>query len=134
MKRSRSLIVAVGVGVAAVSGVYAATSTISLGSEAKASTNDQVAQQTAQLDRFESSLQKTLAQQPPTLPAVPSTTATSTGAQSATPSKVVYRRAASVVVGQQTGSHDDDEYEHEDRYESDHNESDHDEDGSESDD
>ncbi len=134
MKRSRSLIVAVGVAVAAVSGVYAATSTISLGSEAKASTNDQVAKQTAQLDRFESSLQKTLAQQPPTLPVVPSTTATSTGTQSAAPTKVVYRRAASVVAGQQTGSHDD-EYEHEDRYESDHDEYENEhEDGSESDD
>ncbi|MGZ8687893.1 MAG: hypothetical protein ACXWZP_05635 [Gaiellaceae bacterium] len=111
MKRSRALIVSLGVAVAAVAGAYAATSTISLGSEAKASTDAQVAQRTAQLDRYEASLQATLAQKPPKLPSMPKVTTSSAGGPSATPARVVYRRAAP-VVSQAAGS--DDDYEHED--------------------
>jgi hypothetical protein len=127
MNRSRALILSLGVGVAAVAGVFAATSTISLGSEAKASTDKQVAQRTAQLDRYEASLQKALAKEPPRLPAMQTGTAAAAGVQTTLPARVVYRRAAPVVVGQTAGSdeeyeHEDDEYEHGNGYEDDHDE------------
>ena len=112
MNRSRALILSLGVGVAAVAGVFAATSTVSLGSEAKASTDQQVAERTAQLDRYEASLQKALAEGPPKLPAMPTGTAAAAGVQATPAARVVYRRASPVVVGQTDGS--DEEYEHED--------------------
>lgn len=133
MNRSRALIVSLGVAAAAVAGVFAATSTISLGSEAKASTDAQVARRAAQLDRYEASLQATLAQKPPKLPSVPKVTTSSAGGPSATPARVVYRRAAPVVS---QAARSDDEYEHEDDdYERDEYEhADDHEDGRESDD
>ncbi len=133
MNRSRALIVSAGVAVAAVAGVFAATSTISLGSEAKASTDTQVARRTAQLDRFETSLQAALAQKSPKLPAVPKVTASSAGQPAAASARVVYRRAAPVVVSQGAGDreeneHEDGDYEHADEQGGKH------EDGDESDD
>lgn len=122
MNRRRALIVSLGVAVAAVAGIFAATSTISLGSEAKASTDQQVARRTAQLDRYEASLQKALAEMPPKLPTMPTDATVEAGVQTAAPARVVYRRAAPVVVGQSAGS--DDEYEHEDDEHEDGRESD----------
>lgn len=111
MNRSRALIVSLAAAVAAVAGVLALTSTLALGSEARATTDQQVAQRTAQLDRYEASLKKALAQKPPALPAVPRVSSTaSAGAATTVPARVVYRRAPAVVVA---GSGHDDEYEHE---------------------
>lgn len=136
MNRSRALIVSLAVSVAAVAGVFAATSTISLGSEAKASADQQVAQRTAQLDRYEASLQTALAKKPPDLPAMQTGNQAVAGVQTTPPDRVVYRRAAP-VVGQTDGSdeeyeHEDDAYEHGNGDEDDHAEEH--EDGRESDD
>lgn len=135
MNRTRALIVSLAVAVAAVAGVFAATSTISLGSEAQASTDKQVARRAAQLDRYEASLRRTLAKQPPKLPAAPTGAAASTGVPSTAPARVVYRRAVPVVVAQHAGS--DEAYEHEDEdeeYEHAGDRGDEDKDGRESDD
>ena len=71
MNRARALIVSFAVAVAAIAGVFALTSTVSLNSQTRASTDRQVATRTAQLNRYEASLRKALAQKPPKLPAIP---------------------------------------------------------------
>lgn len=106
MNRTRALIVSLAVGLAAVAGVFALGNTLSLGNQAQASTDKQVAQRTAQLDRYEASLRNALAQKPPALPPVPAAEtgtpsaqgAASTPAQSAAPVRVVYHRPPPVVV------------------------------------
>ena len=51
MNRARALIVSFAVAVAAIAGVFALTSTVSLSSQKRASTDRQVATRTAQLNR-----------------------------------------------------------------------------------
>ena len=100
MNRTRALIVSLAVGVAAIAGVFALGHTVSLGNQAHATTDRQVAQRTAQLDRYEASLRKALAQKPPALPPVPAPAApphrrrapSSARLQSAAPVRVVYHR------------------------------------------
>ena len=104
MNRARALIVSFAVAVAAIAGVFALTSTVSLNSQTRASTDRQVATRTAQLNRYEASLRKALAQKPPKLPAIPAA-GQSAGAQSAAPVaapstsvRVVYHRPPPIVV------------------------------------
>ncbi len=116
MNRPRALLVSLAVAAAALAGVFALTSTVSLGSQAHASTDAQVAQRSAQLDRYEASLRKALAEKPPLLPALPTTSvASSAGVPSTAPARVVYQRPPPVVVGSRSGSDHEDaiEQEHE---------------------
>jgi hypothetical protein len=106
MNRTRALIVSLAVGVAAIAGVFALGHTVALGNQASAKTDSQVAQRTAQLNRYEASLRRALAQKPPKLPAVPaaassaapSQSAVATAAPSAPPVRVVYHRPPPVVI------------------------------------
>jgi hypothetical protein len=105
MNRARALIVSFAVAVAAIAGVFALTSTVSLSSQKRASTDRQVATRTAQLNRYEASLRKALAQKPPKLPAIPAAGIQSAGAQSPAPvaapstsARVVYHRPPPIVV------------------------------------
>ncbi len=106
MNRTRALIVSLAVGLAAVAGVFALGHTLSLGNDAHASTDKQVARRTAQLNRYEASLRKALAQKPPALPPVPAAatvtpsaqSAVSTPVQSTAPVRIVYHRPPPVVV------------------------------------
>ena len=106
MNRMHALIVSLAVGAAAIAGVFALGHTLSLGNQAHATTDRQVAQRTAQLDRYEASLHKALAQKPPKLPAVPATgssagsmqSAVSAPAPSAPAVRVVYHRPPPIVV------------------------------------
>lgn len=112
MNRSRALIVSLAAAVAAVAGVLALTSTLALGSQARATTDQQVAQRTAQLDRYEASLKKALAQRPPKLPTVPATADSSAAnAQTAPRVRVVYHRPPPVIVHKSSGSDDEGAYE-----------------------
>lgn len=115
MNRTRALIISLAVAIAAIAGVFAVASTVTLGADARSTSDAQVARRTAQLDRYEASLRRALAQQPPALPAVPRTTSQqSSTLQSATPAKVVYHRPPPVVV---VTHEDDGESQHEDEYE-----------------
>jgi hypothetical protein len=99
MNRTRALILALAIGVAAVAGVFALGHTISLGSQARATTDAQVAQRAARLDRYEASLRKALAQRPPKLPPLPAASAASAAPiPSAAPVRIVYKRPPPIVV------------------------------------
>jgi hypothetical protein len=110
MKRVQALIVSLAVAAAAIAGVFALANTVSLSSQARTSADAQVAKRTAQLDRYEASLRKALAQKPPKLPAIPAVDSPSAGAQpvgaqSAAPApvanapvRVIYHRPPPVVV------------------------------------
>jgi hypothetical protein len=98
MNRARALIVSLAVGLAAIAGVFALGQTVSLGNQAHTTTNRQVAQRTAQLNRYEASLRRALAQKPPALPPVPASVSALASMQSAAPARVVYHRPPPVVV------------------------------------
>jgi hypothetical protein len=106
MNRTGALIVSLAIGLAAVAGVFALASTVSLGNQAHDSNAKKIAQRTAQLNRYEATLRKALAQQPPPLPPVPRTTGASSTLQSAvgapaasaSPVRVVYNRPPPIVV------------------------------------
>lgn len=106
MNRSRALIVSLAIGLAAVAGVFALGNTLSLGNQAHASTDKQVAQRTTQLNRYEASLRKALVQKTPALPPVPTAatvappTSSAVGApvRSTAPVRVVYHRPPPVIV------------------------------------
>jgi len=99
MNRTRALILALAIGVAGVAGVFALGHTISLGSQARATTDAQVAQRAARLDRYEASLRKALAQRPPKLPPLPASSAAGAAlAPSAAPVRVVYHRPPPIVI------------------------------------
>ena len=98
MSRTRALIVCLAVGLAAVAGVFALQSTVSLGGQAQATTDRQVAQRTAQLNRYEASLRKALAQKPPPLPAAPASSSVGTPLQTTAPVRVVFHRPPPIVV------------------------------------
>lgn len=120
MKRPRALLVSLAVAAAAIAGVFALTSTVSLGSQARASTDAQVAQRSAQLDRYEASLRKALAEKPPRLPALPTTSASSAGVPSTAPARVVYQSSPPVIVGSSSGSDHEDAVEQEQEQEQEH--------------
>jgi hypothetical protein len=108
MNRTRALIVSLAVGLAAIAGVFALGHTVALGHQAHATTNRQVAQRTTQLNRYEASLRKALAQKPPALPPVPAAasatptssmqSAASAPLQSIAPVRVIYHRPPPVIV------------------------------------
>ena len=71
MNRTRALIVSLAVGLAAIAGVFALDRHAGPSKPSTTTTDQQVEQRTQQLNRYEASLRKTLAQKPPALPAVP---------------------------------------------------------------
>lgn len=95
MKRTSALLVSLSIGVAAILGVFAATRTIVLGSRPSSATSTQVAKRTRQLNRYEASLRKALAQKPPALPPLPAGAASTPAAQ---PVRVVYHRPPPIVI------------------------------------
>jgi hypothetical protein len=97
VNRTRALILSLAAGLAAVSGLFALGSTVTLGQQARASNDAQIARRAAQLDRYEASLRKALAQKPPALPPVPSA-GNASSVQSAAPVRVIYHRPPPVVV------------------------------------
>ena len=109
MTRTRALLVSLAVAIAAVAGVFALGNTLTLGAKAQSTSDVQVAQRTAQLNRYEASLRKALTQKPPPLPTVPSTTAQgSSTLQSAAPVRVVYQRPPPVIVVKHRAGGEDD--------------------------
>lgn len=119
MKRAHTAAIAVLLGVAGVAGTVAATRTAGLGASSAQPTlsEQQIVQRSRQLDRFEASLRRSLAQKPPALPPVRRYTASSStsvsstpisstpvpsastpAAAAAVPLKIVYRRPAPIVV------------------------------------
>ena len=106
MNRIRAFIVSLAVGAAAIAGVFALGHTVALGTQASAKADRQVAQRTQQLNRYEASLRRALAQKPPKLPPVPaagsasapSQSAVGAPAQSAPAVRVVYHRPPPIVV------------------------------------
>jgi hypothetical protein len=107
MNRTRALLVSLAIGVAAVTAVFALGRTLTLGQQARSASDTQIVQRSAQLDRYEASLQRALRQKTPALPALPSRSPASTAA-AGSPARVVYRRPAPVVV---VARHHDDEHE-----------------------
>ena len=126
MNRTRALVVSVAVALVAVTGAYALSDTLAVGKQTNATTDQEVAKRTAQLNSYEASLRKALAEQPPVLPAVPKAAATGSSEQlaAATPPRVVYHRPPPIVVTSQRVG--DDESEHEDR---EHDQSEHEDSG-----
>jgi len=112
MNRTRALLLSLAVGLAAIAGVFAVGNTVSLGSQSRSTTDSQVAQRAAQLDRYEASLRKALAQKPPALPALPKASTAGAPLQAATPVRVVYHRPPPIVLTtSRTGAseHEDDD-------------------------
>lgn len=104
MKRIHLLAVALLLGVAAVFGVAAAIRTTGVGMRARAhSSNALVAARTAQLDRFERALRRSLRDRPPALPPVPSVRSL---AARPTP-RIVFRRPAPILIIRHSLHHDD---------------------------
>ncbi len=116
MNRTRAFIVSVAAGLVAVTGALALSDTVAVGSQTNATTDQEVAKRTAQLNSYEASLRKALEEVPPALPAVPkvATTGASDQLAAGTPPSVVYQRPPPIVVTDQRAG-DDDESEHEER-------------------
>ena len=86
---------------AAVLGTLAATRTASLGTAHAKSADAAVLARAKQLDRFQASLQKALADKPPALPKVspvPSAPLVNAAAASAAAPRIVYHRPPPIVV------------------------------------
>jgi len=106
MNRTRALIVSLAVGLAAIAGVFALGHTLALSNATSSTTDQKVAQRTRQLNRYEASLRKTLAQEPPALPAIPRAgrtgstlqVAAGTPAPSVASARVIYHRPPPVVL------------------------------------
>jgi hypothetical protein len=133
MNRTRALIFSVAVALVAVTGAYALSDTLAIGKQTNATTDQEVAKRTAQLNSFETSLHKALEEQPPVLPAAPkvATTGASDQLAAGTPPRVVYNRPAPIVMtddragneseyeGREHDEGDDDDGDYEDtKYES----------------
>lgn len=118
MNRTRALIVSLAVGLAAIAGIFALDRTLTLSNASTTTTDQQIEQRTQQLNRYEASLRKTLAQKPPALPAVPRLKSNSSAdqvaagapARSAPSVRVIYNRPPPVV---EVTHRSDDEDEHE---------------------
>jgi len=109
VKRTHAAAIAVLLGVAGVAGTVAATRTAGLGASSAQPTlsERQIVQRSRQLNRFEASLRRSLAQRPPALPPVPRYAASSPAPVSSAPApataaavtqKIVYRRPAPIVL------------------------------------
>lgn len=92
MNRRRAFIISLAIGLAAITGVFAAARTVGLGKTARAATDAQVAQRAAALDRYAASLRKALAQTTVPLPPAPR------GSRVAPRARVVYHRPPPIVV------------------------------------
>ena len=104
MKRIHVVGVALLLSLAAVLGLFAATRTASLATNAQRRTSDAaIAARAQRLNRVELALQRALRDRPPALPPVP----TSGAPAAATAPQIVYRRPAPVVVIKHTSHHDD---------------------------
>jgi hypothetical protein len=113
MKRATALIASLGVALAAVAGVFALGSTLSLSGNAHRAQDSQIARRTAQLDRYQASLTRALAQKPPALPPVPAASTTASAGALAAPARVVYHRPPPIVVVTHRGGDHEDEHEQE---------------------
>jgi hypothetical protein len=115
--RTRALVLSLALGLAAIAAVFALGRTLSLGDQASAANDRAVERRTAQLDRYEASLRKALAQKPPALPPLEQVDGNS-GLQSAAPARVVYHRPPPIVVSSRTAGEHENEAEHENGHES----------------
>ena len=105
MKKIHVIVLAVLLGAAAVFGVIAASRTANVGIAARAHANDAVVTARARrLRKVELALRKALRDRPPALPPLPAET------NHSSPSRVVYRRPAPIVVLKHSGHG---EHEHE---------------------
>ena len=104
MSRITVTIVAALLAAGAVLGTVAVTHTVALGAAHSRSGDAAVRARTRQLDRFEASLRRALAKQPPALPHVPAAPARPAPAQP----RVVYRRPPAIVIVRHTRHGDDD--------------------------
>jgi hypothetical protein len=108
MSRTTASIASLAGAVAAIAGVGALGRTLSLSTAAHRTSDTQVAARTAQLDRYQASLERMLAQRPPALPPLPSSDAAARATQAA-PQRVVYHRPPPIVVTvhRTAGEHED---------------------------
>jgi hypothetical protein len=97
---------------AAVLGTFAAGHTVSLGAAHTRASNGDVLTRWKQLNRFEASLQKALAEKPPALPAVPKASAAQQSGAASPQPRVIYQRPPAIVVVRHT-HHGDDGFERE---------------------
>ena len=104
MTRTAALIVSLAIGVAAVFGLFAASHTVSLGNQSRASVDAQVMKRTQQLNAYEASLRKALAQKTPALPQLATPAAPATSAQAV---RVVYHRPPPIVIHKHRTGGDD---------------------------
>ena len=104
MTRPAALVLSLAIGVAAVFGLFAASRTVSLGNQSRASVDAQVAKRTQQLNRYEASLRKALAQKTPALPPVVTGAARTAPTQAV---RVVYHRPPPIVIHKHRAGGDD---------------------------
>ena len=117
MKPTHALAIAAALAVAAVLGVVAATKTSQLGATAKHAAVSTIAARAHKLDSFEAALKKALLQKVPKLPKVPAVHAVghvavapvigSASAVSAAAPRVIYHRAAPIIIHTRTHHGDD---------------------------
>jgi len=104
MNRAVALILSLTIGVAAVFGVFAASRTVSLGNQSRASVDAQVAKRTRQLNAYEASLRRALAQKTPALPPLATGTTPASSNQAV---RVVYHRPPPIVIHKHRPGGDD---------------------------
>ncbi len=101
MNRARAAAVSLAVAVAAAAGIFALGHSVELGTQARTTSDAEIGRRTAQLDRYQASLEASLAKRPPPLPPIPD----AGGTASAQPVRFVYRRAPSVVRARNDEEH-----------------------------
>lgn len=117
MKPTHALAIAAALAVAAVLGVVAATKTAQLGASAKHVSARTIAARAHQLDSFEAALRKALSTKAPKLPTVPAVHAVSHAGPSAalgsasvvsgSAPRVIYHRAAPIIIHKRAHHGDD---------------------------
>jgi len=133
VRRIHAVAAAAALGVAGVAGTYAATRSVDLGvsSAAVSPGDDAIASEAARLDREERALKAALAEQPPALPPLATSSASRTapavasGPAQARP-RVVYVRPRPVLVSRTSG--EDEHGDHEDEHGDDDGHEEHDDD------
>ncbi len=112
MNRGRAALLSLAIAASAIAGLTAVRNSVSLGGEARRTSDAQIARQSAQLDRYQASLVSALAKRPPALPKLP---VSASGGSHPSPVRVVYQRAPSTVVSggreHEDGEHEDGEHE-----------------------
>ena len=94
MSRARALVLALAIGVVAVTGVFAATRSAGLSSQSHRQSDALVAQRTRQLNRYDASLRRALERMPPALPTLPK----AASRQASSPVRVAYHRPPPIIV------------------------------------